>query len=127
VQWGYDNRSCGIRIPHSTPTARRIENRLPGVDSNPYLALAATLACAYLGIKEQLSPSEPLTTDAYGLPSVFPHDLDEAVSNLRRCEAIKAVLGEQFVEAFCAVKEAEYIEYKRVISPWERKHLLLHV
>jgi glutamine synthetase len=127
VQWGYDNRSCGIRVPHSNPAARRIENRLPGVDSNPYLALAATLASAYLGIKNQMQPTEPLTSDAYGLPSVFPHDLDEAVSHLRACQPIREVLGEKFVDAFCAVKEAEYIEYKRVISPWERKHLLLHV
>ncbi|MDD2840986.1 MAG: glutamine synthetase family protein [Tolumonas sp.] len=127
VQWGYDNRSCGIRVPHSNPAARRIENRLPGVDSNPYLALAATLASAYLGIKNQMQPTEPLTSDAYGLPSVFPHDLDEAVSHLRACQPVRDVLGEKFVDAFCAVKEAEYIEYKRVISPWERKHLLLHV
>ena len=127
VQWGYDNRSCGIRVPHSNPIARRIENRLPGVDSNPYLALAATLASALLGIKKQIQPSDPLTTDAYNQPSIFPHDLDEAVANLRRCEDLQEILGKTFVDAFCAVKEAEYVEYKRVISPWERKHLLLHV
>ena len=45
VQWGYDNRTCGIRVPYSKPEARRIENRLPGVVCNPYIALAATLAC----------------------------------------------------------------------------------
>jgi glutamine synthetase len=42
VRWGYDNRSCGIRIPNSGPAARRLENRVPGVDVNPYLAMAAT-------------------------------------------------------------------------------------
>jgi glutamine synthetase len=46
---------------------------------------------------------------------------------LHACQPIREVLGEKFVDAFCAVKEEEYIEYKRVISPWERKHLLLHV
>ena len=49
VHWGYDNRTCGFRIPNSTPTNRRVENRVPGVDVNPYLAMAATLACGYLG------------------------------------------------------------------------------
>lgn len=127
VQWGYDNRTCGIRVPHSSPAARRIENRLPGVDSNPYIALAATLACAYLGIVEQISPTEPLDGDAYGRPFAFPRGLDEAISLLRTCQPIADVLGKRFVEAYCAVKEEEYIEYARVISPWERKFLLLHV
>ncbi|WP_024302435.1 glutamine synthetase family protein [Pseudogulbenkiania sp. MAI-1] len=127
VQWGYDNRTCGIRVPHSGPSARRIENRLPGVDCNPYIALAATLACAYLGIVEKLKPSEPLADDAYGRPFAFPRGLDEAIGALRACQPIAEVLGPGFVKAFCAVKEAEYIEYARVISPWERKFLLLHV
>ncbi|MBY0443630.1 MAG: glutamine synthetase, partial [Burkholderiales bacterium] len=127
VQWGFDNRTCGIRVPHSDPIARRIENRLPGVDCNPYLALAATLACAYLGIEEQLTPTEPLTGDAYTLPFAFPRGLDAATQILSDCHPIAAVLGEQFIKAYCAVKEAEYVEYARVISPWERKHLLLHV
>ena len=127
VQWGYDNRTCGIRVPHSGPAGRRIENRLPGVDCNPYIALAATLACAWLGIVERQQPSEPLSGDAYGLPFAFPRGLDEAITQLQHCKPVTEVLGENFVKAFCAVKEAEYIEYARVISPWERKFLLLHV
>ncbi|MBM3117783.1 glutamine synthetase family protein [Jeongeupia naejangsanensis] len=127
VQWGFDNRTCGIRVPHSAPAARRIENRLPGVDCNPYLALAGTLAAAYLGIVEQLVPTDPLTGNAYGLPFAFPHGLDDAIQVLGDCPAVSDVLGEPFIKAFCAVKQAEYHEYARVISPWERRHLLLHV
>ena len=127
VQWGYDNRTCGIRVPYSKPEARRIENRLPGVDCNPYIALAATLACAYLGLTEKCQPSEPQTGDAYGLPFAFARGLDEAIGLLRQCTPVASVLGERFVSAFCAVKEAEYVEYARVISPWERRYLLLHV
>jgi len=127
VQWGYDNRTCGIRVPYSKPEARRIENRLPGVDCNPYIALAATLACAYLGLTEKCQPSEPQTGDAYGLPFAFARGLDEAINQLQACTPVAKVLGERFVNAYCAVKEAEYVEYARVISPWERKYLLLHV
>ncbi|MGL4996624.1 MAG: glutamine synthetase family protein [Deefgea sp.] len=127
VQWGFDNRTCGIRIPHSTPAARRIENRVPGVDCNPYLALAATLACGYLGIVENLKPSEPLTSDAYSLPFAFERGLEGAITALADCKPITDVLGEKFIQAYCAVKQAEYVEYAKVISPWERKHLLLHV
>lgn len=127
VQWGYDNRTCGIRVPHSSPAARRIENRLPGVDCNPYLAIAVTLAAAWLGIMEKKQPSAPLEGDAYGFPFAFPRGLDDAIPVLRGCKPMAEVLGERFVNAFCAVKEEEYIEYARVISPWERRHLLLHV
>lgn len=127
VQWGFDNRTCGIRVPYSTPAARRIENRVPGVDCNPYLALAATLACGYLGIIEQLNPSEPLTGDAYSLPFAFERGLEGAIAVLADCKPISDVLGEKFIKAYCAVKQAEYVEYAKVISPWERKHLLLHV
>lgn len=127
VQWGYDNRTCGIRVPHSSPAARRIENRLPGVDCNPYLAIAVTLAAAWLGIMEKQQPSAPLEGDAYGFPFAFPRGLDDAIPVLRGCKPMAEVLGERFVNAFCAVKEEEYIEYARVISPWERRHLLLHV
>ncbi|AOY00795.1 glutamine synthetase family protein [Jeongeupia sp. USM3] len=127
VQWGFDNRTCGIRVPHSSPDARRIENRLPGVDCNPYLVLAGTLAAAYLGIAERLAPTPPLAGNAYGLPFAFPHGLDEAIDALGADPAIAAVLGESFIKAYCAVKQAEYLEYARVISPWERRHLLLFV
>ena len=127
VQWGYDNRTCGIRVPHSSPAARRIENRLPGVDCYPYLAIAVTLAAAWLGIMEKQQPSAPLEGDAYGFPFAFPRGLDDAIPVLRGCKPMAEVLGERFVNAFCAVKEEEYIEYARVISPWERRHLLLHV
>lgn len=70
---------------------------------------------------------EPQTGDAYGLPFAFARSLDEAIGLLRQCTPVASVLGERFVSAFCAVKEAEYVEYARVISPWERRYLLLHV
>ena len=50
VRWGMDNRTCGIRVPNASAQDRRVENRVPGVDVNPYLAMAATLACGYLGL-----------------------------------------------------------------------------
>ena len=45
VQWGYDNRTCGLRVPLDTPENTRVESRFAGSDANPYLAMAATLAC----------------------------------------------------------------------------------
>jgi len=127
LQWGYDNRTCGLRVPHSGPEARRIENRLAGVDVNPYLVMAASLACGYLGMEQQLSPSEPLTGSAYEKPHQLPRHLDDAVETLMACKPLVELLGEHFIQTYAAVKAVEYREYFDVISPWERRFLLLHV
>lgn len=127
LQWGYDNRTCGLRVPHSGPEARRIENRLAGVDVNPYLVMAASLACGYLGMERQLSPSEPLTGSAYEKPHQLPRHLDDAVETLMACKPLVDLLGEHFIQTYAAVKAVEYREYFDVISPWERRFLLLHV
>ena len=126
VRWGYDNRSCGIRIPNSNATNRRIENRVPGVDVNPYLAMAATLACGYLGMVENLSPSAPAGS-AEHVHDELPRNLEDAISRMRACKPLGDILGQLFVQAFCEVKELEFATYSRVISSWEREHLMLLV
>jgi glutamine synthetase len=127
VRWGYDNRTCGIRVPKSTPAARRVENRVPGVDVNPYLAIAATLACGYLGLTQTRQPAEPTGTSAWNMEHELPRHLQDAIELLRACAPMRDILGAQFVDAFCAVKELEFGTYNRVISSWEREHLLLLV
>lgn len=127
VQWGYDNRTVGFRVPHSSPQARRIENRIPGVDCNPYLAIAATLAAGYLGMTQHLEPTEPLASDGYRQPYQLPRNLDEGLTLMGACEPLAEMFGEKFVRAYLALKETEYEAFFRVISSWERKHLLLHV
>ena len=127
VEWGYDNRTVGLRVPRSSPKGRRVENRLAGVDVNPYLATACSLACGFLGIKEKLQPSAPLSSNAYELPYQFPTTVEESIERLRACEPIQEIMGKRFVDMYIGVKEKEVAEYFRVISPWERKYLLLHV
>jgi glutamine synthetase len=127
VHWGYDNRSCGIRIPNSGPASRRVENRVPGVDVNPYLAMAATLACGYLGMVQALAPSPPRDDNAEHVHDQLPRNLEDAILRLRQCEPLGELLGELFVQAFCEVKELEFATYSRVISSWEREHLMLLV
>ncbi len=127
VRWGYDNRTCGIRIPNSSAANRRVENRVPGVDVNPYLAMATTLACGYLGMVDGLTPSAPTEDSAESVHDELPRNLEDAISRLRQCAPMKAILGELFVTAFCEVKELEFATYSRVISSWEREHLMLLV
>jgi glutamine synthetase len=127
IQWGHDNRTVGFRIPGSTPENRRVENRVIGADANPYLAIAATLACGWLGISERLAPTPESTGSAYSLDYELPRSLSDALSELRDCAAFHKVLGKPFIDVYLAVKELEYAEFMKVISPWEREHLLLHV
>ena len=127
IQWGTDNRTVGIRSPVAEPTARRVENRVIGADANPYVALAATLACGYLGLKQRIEPTPECKGDAYLGDYQLPRSLGEALQLLRDEKALADVLGRAFVTVYAEVKEIEYAEFMKVISPWEREHLLLHV
>ncbi len=127
VHWGYDNRTAGLRVPVSSPESRRVENRIGGADANPYIAIAASLACGYLGMIEGLQPSEPVSGSAHDLPFGLPRSLDAALRKLRESKELIAILGEPFVNAYTLVKEAEHEVFLQVISSWEREHLLLNV
>ncbi|MEO6255172.1 MAG: glutamine synthetase family protein [Sphingomicrobium sp.] len=127
LQWGYDNRSCGLRVPISDPANARIENRLPGADSNPYLAIAASLVCGYLGVRDKLEPMPMVEGNAYLHARTLPRNLDEAIDRMLACEPVIEHFGEPFIRAFAQIKTAELKAFEGVISSWERNHLLLKV
>ena len=127
TEWGYDNRAARLRVPQASPEARRVENRLPGADVNPYIAIAASLACGYLGMREKILPRDPLGDAKPSVESPFPHTLRGALDELQRCQPLCEVLGAPFVALYCGVKSQEYKAFLRVISAWEREHLLLNV
>jgi glutamine synthetase len=127
LEWGPDNRTTGLRIPISEPSARRVENRVVGMDCNPYLALAASLACGYLGLKGGLEPREAVAGEAYHRPRALPRDLLAALDLFEECPEVTQVLGEGFCSLYKAIKRDEVETFLRVISPWERDHLLLNV
>ena len=127
LEWGRDNRTTGLRIPISSPAARRVENRLPGMDCNPYLGIAATLACGYLGLMEKREPRPEFKTNAYIESDDIPTNLGDALDLLEADTALTEVLGVDFVKVYDSVKRNEYKEFLQVISPWEREHLLLNV
>ena len=127
IQWGTDNRTVGIRSPVATAAARRIENRVIGADANPYVAMAMTLACGYLGIKNKIKPKAEMKGDAYLAPYSLPRSLGEALDWLRKESDLHEVLGKEFITVYSEIKELEFDEFMKVISPWEREHLLLHV
>ncbi|BFM05349.1 glutamine synthetase family protein [Halioxenophilus aromaticivorans] len=127
THWGFDNRTAGLRIPISAPEATRVEARFAGSDVNPYLAIAATLACGYLGMKHKLQPTEPVLGDAHELGANLPKTLEHALSLLQQPSELIDILGEKFVQAYVAIKYKEYETFFQVISSWEREYLLLNV
>jgi glutamine synthetase len=127
IEWGTDNRTVGIRAPLAPPNARRVENRVIGADANPYVALAATMACMLLGIQNRIEPTPECKGDAYKGAFQLPRSLADALERLRADKDLAEVLGQDFVTVYTEVKEVEHEEFMKVISPWEREHLLLHV
>ena len=127
LEWGRDNRTTGLRVPISGPEARRLENRLAGMDCNPYLGIAASLATGYLGLMQAENPRPDCLGDAYMSEDELPTNLGDALDEMVASEQMREVLGTEFVAVYESVKRNEYKEFLQVISPWEREHLLLNV
>jgi len=125
--WAIDNRTVGLRVPDSAPEARRVENRIAGSDVNPYLALAATLACGYLGMVEGTTPDEPIKGSAYDLPFSLHRYLYAAIEAFEGSDAMRQTLGEKFVSLYTAVKKTECQEFQEIVTPWEREVLMFNV
>ncbi|KAJ3071680.1 hypothetical protein HK102_006390 [Quaeritorhiza haematococci] len=131
VTYGFENRTTALRIispPSAPPSATRLEMRVSGADINPYLALAATLACGFYGIQNKLElPFGPLEGDAAGLPGAsngkrerLARDLKEAVAKMMDPESIaRKVLGDEFVEHYAATRMHEVRIYERTVTSWE--------
>ena len=127
LEWAVDNRTVGLRVPDAEPVNRRIENRLAGSDVNPYLVLAATLACGYLGMTEDLKPTEPAEGSAYKEEYSLHRHIFAAIEALRDSAAMRNMLGANFVDLYCKVKDDEYKEFQEIITPWEREILMFNV
>ena len=126
-KWGYDNRTTAFRVPRSDPGGRRVENRIPSSDANPYLALAASLACGLIGLTNKLPAEAPVLTTANEDEIDLPRGLLEAVDLFEGDEELTSLLGQSFATTYAAIKRAEFETFMEVISPWEREYLLLNV
>ncbi|MDV9034039.1 glutamine synthetase family protein [Pseudomonas sp. RAC1] len=122
--WSQDNRAAGLRIPASAPVARRVENRLPGADCNPYLALAASLAAGLHGLERRLQPA-PAVQGEFTVPEhlSLPCTLHAGLERLRRSALARELFGEVFIEGYVATKLLELSDFLDEITPWERRVL----
>jgi len=126
--WSHDNRAAGLRIPASGPAARRVENRLPGADANPYLAIAASLAAGLHGLRQQLQPSEAIQGEFEVPPALgLPCTMHAALQRLQGSELARQWFGEEFIGGYCASKSLELMSYLDEITPWERRVLGIQV
>ena len=125
--WGFDNRTTGFRVPDNDPKSMRVENRIASADVNPYLAIATSLACGFIGMKRELKPGPALSGSAYNEPVQMSRHWYQSLQRLSECDALREVLGGDFIDIYVAVKELEFDNFLNVISPWEREHLLLKV
>jgi glutamine synthetase len=83
VEWGEENRTVGLRVPDAGPQNRRVENRLPGADANPYLAIAASLLCGYIGMVEGIEPSAPVQGRGYERRNLrLPLTIEDALERM---------------------------------------------
>ncbi|MGB3258318.1 MAG: glutamine synthetase family protein [Ornithinimicrobium sp.] len=119
VAWGMDNRTCSVRIVGEGGSAR-MENRVPGGDANPYLALAAMMAAGLYGIENELKLEEMTTGNAYDAdkPKV-PHTLREARDLLEQSTIAREVFGEEVVKHYVHNADVELSAFDAAVTDWE--------
>jgi glutamine synthetase len=135
ANWGFDNRSCMVRIPPEREAGTRLEVRVGDGAANPYLMIAVILAAGLDGINRKLSCPDPAVGLAYDNESapVLPMTLKEALEALSTNENIKAYLSSELVETFLALKFDEIERYEntvpdpltRDVTQWEHDEYLL--
>ncbi|MBA3701764.1 MAG: glutamine synthetase [Rubrobacteraceae bacterium] len=120
VAWGKDNRTCSLRVIGHGPSLR-VENRLPGGDVNPYLAISAMIAAGLHGIENELPLEDELAGSAYdsGKPHV-PTNLNEARELFADSETARAAFGEEVVEHYLNMARVEIEAFEAAVTDWER-------
>jgi glutamine synthetase len=120
IAWGRDNRTCSLRVV-GHGEGLRVENRLPGADVNPYLALAALIAAGLHGIEKELPLEEVFEGDAYksDKPRV-PHNIYEAREAFGSSEMVAAAFGSEVVDHYLNRAGVEIDAFEAAVTDWER-------
>ncbi|MFD5095229.1 glutamine synthetase family protein [Amycolatopsis thailandensis] len=120
VAWGTDNRTCALRVVGHGDSLRT-ENRVPGGDVNPYLAVAALIAAGLHGIENELKLEPEFHGNAYGSdkPTV-PTTLRESAALLDRSELARTAFGDEVVDHYLNAAKVELTAYDAAVTDWER-------
>jgi glutamine synthetase len=127
LTWAIDNRTTALRALPAGSCSTRLETRVVGSDSNPYLAMAACLATGLYGVKNKLKLKTPATigngyTDTKN--GTLPKNLWEATEAMKTSPVAKQLFGATFVEHFTATREWEWRQFSKVVTDWELKRYL---
>lgn len=118
--WGVNNRTVSLRVPAGAPPTRHVEHRVAGADGNPYLVLAALLACAHHGITNKIDPGPAVVGDGYAAAAKenvrLPSNWFAAVDLFEASTVLRDYLGERFVEMFVKVKRTEQARFFEVVT-----------
>ena len=122
ASWGIENRTCAIRaISGNSGKSTRLENRLCGADTNPYLVMAAGLAAGLYGIENKIEPPDPIVGNAYtnnSLP-LLPTSLGAAIEGLKRSEIARELLGDTFIDHYILIRDYEVRRFEKAVTNWE--------
>ncbi len=121
VRWGWDNRTCALRVVGHTPLGVRVENRVPGGDVNPYLAIAGMVAAALHGLENELPLEEEYRTNAYddaAAPRV-PGTLREAAALWESSPVAHAAFGPDVVAHYANNARVELAAFDAAVTDWE--------
>lgn len=119
IKWGVDNRTCALRLVGHGPSLR-IENRVPGGDVNPYLAVSALIAAGLQGIENELPLEEPYAGNAYATDAeTVVGTLREAAADWERSSLAAAAFGKEVVEHYANCARVELDAYDRAVTDWE--------
>ncbi|WP_246122542.1 glutamine synthetase family protein [Actinoallomurus bryophytorum] len=120
IKWGMDNRTCALRLVGHSGMSLRIENRVPGGDVNPYLAVSALIAAGLHGIDNELTLEEAYGGNAYtsGADQVRP-TLREAAEDWTGSGLARAAFGDEVVDHYANNAQVELAAYDRAVTDWE--------
>lgn len=124
LTWAIDNRTTALRVLAGDPKSTRLETRVVGSDSNPYLAMAACLASGLYGIKNKLKlKTAPTRGSGYAdtKNGVLPKNLGEAAQAMKGSAIAKELFGENFVTHFTGTREWEWRQFSKAVTDWELK------
>lgn len=127
ANWGYDHRGVSVRVPHERGGATRLEHRMSDGAANPYLATAAVLQAARLGVVRALTPPPPEEQDCLTHQSTtrhVPENLALALDALEADADFVAAIGPELVAQFVAVKRGEWSKFTAAVTDWELKTYL---
>lgn len=124
VTWGIDNRTVALRALPGNSSSCRLETRVVGSDTNPYLAMAACLAAGLYGIQHRMKLNQP-ATEGNGYQDVsngrFPNSLAAATAIMKESSVAKELLGKTFVQHFAETREWEVKQFAKSVTDWETR------